>query len=170
MKDLIPWRRKGEGLAPSRREGNPVDVLHQRVNDLFDDFFAGFEDMFTSGPLSRREGKGRLAPPSFEVSETDDEFRVKAELPGMDEKDIEIDLEGTELTIRGEKKREHEEERRDYHVSEVSYGAFFRSMQLPAGADRDKVKAQFKKGVLTLTLPKTEQGKAQRKQIAITSE
>ena len=170
MKDLIPWRRKGEGLNPSQREGNSVDVLHQRVNDLFDDFFEGFEDMFTSGTLSRREGKGRLESPSFEVSETDDEFRVKAELQGMDEKDIEVDLEGIELMIRGQKKREHEEDRRNYHVSEVSYGAFSRSMQLPAAVDRDKVKAQFKKGVLTLTLQKTEQGKAQRKKIAITSE
>ena len=139
------------------------------MDDLFEDFFDGFEDLFSAGPLMRREAAWPVESPSFEVSETDDEFRVKAELPGMDEKDIEVLLEGNALTIRGEKKREHEEKRRDYHFSEMSYGQFSRSFALPEGADRNKAKAQFKKGVLTLTLPKTEEVKAERKHIAIES-
>jgi HSP20 family protein len=137
------------------------------MNSLFDNFFEDFEDMFGSGPLMRREAAWLTESPSFEVSETEDEFRVQAELPGMDESDIEVNLEGSELTIRGEKRREHDEKRRDYHLSEMSYGQFSRTFTLPEGVDRDKAKAQFKKGVLTLTMPKTEQVKAQRKRIAI---
>jgi len=172
MKDLIPWRKKGEGALPIRRKDEPVQALQRRMNDLFEDFFGDFENMFggMSLPMMRHEDKWLAESPSFEVSETDDEFRVKAELPGMDEKDVEVSLEGDELTIRGEKKREHEERRRNYHVSEMSFGEFCRTFRLPEGVDREKAKAQFKKGVLTLTLPKTEQVKAQRKRIEIASE
>ncbi len=170
MKDLLPWRRRDEGLVPERRKSQAVDLLHRRMDDLFEDFFEGFEEMFSAGPLMRREAKWLTGSPGFEVSESDDEFRVKAELPGMDEKDIEVSLEGHTLTIRGEKRREHEEKRRDYHVSEMSYGQFCRTFDLPEGVDREKAKAQFKKGVLTLTLPKTEQVKAQRKRIEVSAQ
>lgn len=167
MKDLRPWRKKGESLLPVRRRDRAVDLLHRKMDDLFEDFFEGFEDLLTPGPLMRRETAWLAESPGFEVSETDDEFRVKAELPGLDEKDIEVMIEGNALTIRGEKKRELEEKRRDYHLSEVSYGQFSRTFTLPEGADRDKAQAQFKKGVLTLTMPKTEQVKAARKRIAV---
>lgn len=170
MKDLIPWRKKDDGLTPFRRKGGSVDILQRRMNDLFDDFFGGFEEMFPEGALARTGDWGLAEAPSFEVSETDDEFRVKAELPGMDEKDVDVSIDGDTLTIRGEKKREHEEKRRDYHLAEVSYGEFSRAIELPEGVDRDKAKAQFKKGVLTLTLPKTEQGKREHKRIAVTAE
>lgn len=169
MKDLIPWRKKGEREA-SRTKEPSVTALQRRMNDLFDDFFDDFEGMFGGRFLPVRDEKWLRESPCFEVSETDDEFVVKAELPGVDEKDMEISIEGDDLLIRGEKKREHEEKRRDYHFSEMSYGAFSRAIQLPQGVDRDKAKALFKKGVLTLTLPKTEQVKAQRKQIAVTAE
>lgn len=170
MKDLLPWRKRDEGLVPERRKSQAVDLLHRRMDDLFEDFFEGFEEMFPAGPLMRRETKWLTGSPGFEVSESDDEFRVKAELPGMDEKDIEVSLEGHTLTIRGEKRREHEEKRRDYHVSEMSYGQFCRTFALPEGVDRENAKAQFKKGVLTLTLPKTEQVKAQRKRIEVSAQ
>jgi len=169
MKDLIPWRKKSEEVMPSRprREDSSLDLLERRMNHLFENFFEDFDLGWGGSPLMRRGETWEPEAPSFEVSESDEEFCVKAELPGMDEKDIEVSMEGRELTIRGEKKREHEDKHRDYYVSEVSYGEFCRSIQLPEGIDRDKVKAQFKKGVLTLTLPKTEQGKAQRKRIDV---
>lgn len=167
MKDLLPWKKRGESLLTSRRKNRAADQLHRSVDDLFEDFFERFEDLFGASPLMRRETTWPMESPSFEVSETDDEFRVKAELPGMDEKDIEVTLEGNALMIRGEKKREHEEKRRDFHFSEMSYGQFSRCFTMPEGVDRDKAKAQFKKGVLTLTVPKTEQVKAERKHIAI---
>ena len=170
MKELIPWRKKGEGLMPSRVKDDSVKGLQRRMNDLFDDFFGDFESMFGNRYLPRRETAWLPETPCFEVSETDDEFLVKAELPGMDEKDIEVSMEGDELTVRGEKKREHEEKHRNYHFSELSYGEFCRTVQLPPGVDRDKAKAQFKKGVLTLTLPKTEQVKTQRRKIEVAAE
>jgi HSP20 family protein len=170
MKDLIPARKKGEAVTRAHAKENSVDVLHQRMNDLFDDFFEGFEGLFPGEALLRSGASALATSPNFEVSETDDEFRVKAELPGMDEKDIEVTLEGNELRVQGEKKHEREEKHRNYHVSEVSYGSFARSVQLPEGVDREHAKAQFKRGVLTLTLPKTEQAKAQRKRIAVEAE
>lgn len=167
MKGLIPWRKRGEEVMPSRREDNSLDLFEREVSHLFGDFFEDVDREFGGGSLLRRGEKWLRETPSFEVSETDDEFCVKAELPGIDEKDIEVSVEGNELTVRGERKREHEEKKRDYYVSEMSYGEFRRSILLPEGVDRDKAKAEFKKGVLTLTVPKTEEVKAQRKRITV---
>lgn len=167
MKDLIPWRRKAEGLTASRQKANTAERMERRMNDMFDDFFKGFDDMFAGRPMTMFDERWPSETPTLEVSETEDELRIKAELPGVDEKDIEVSLEGDELTIRGEKRREHEEKHRDYFVSEVGYGEFCRSIELPSGIDRDKVKALFKQGVLTLTLPRTEEAKTQRKRIEV---
>ena len=167
MKDLIPWRKKSEDMMTSRREESSLNLLERTMDHLFEDVFEDVDRSWGRGSVARRSEN--LAPvfPTFEVSESEDEYCVKAELPGMDEKDIEVSLEGSDLTVRGEKKREKEEKRRDYYVSEVSYGEFSRSIHLPEGIDREKVKALFKKGELTLTLPKTEQGKAYRKRIDV---
>ncbi len=167
MKDLIPWRKRGEEVVPSRREDTSLGLFEREVSHLFEDFFEDFGMGFGRGALLRRGERWFEETPSLEVSETDEEFCVKAELPGMDEKDIEVSLDGSELTVHGEKKREHEEKKRDCFVSEVSYGEFRRSIHLPEGVDRDKVKATFKKGVLTLTLTKTEQGKPTHKRIDV---
>jgi HSP20 family protein len=153
---LVPWKKGDEALA-FRREEHPFDRLHREIDELFDSYYRGF------GSLGRRFA----AAPGFEVSETEDEIRIKAELPGMDEKDIEVSLDENVLTIHAERKDEHEEKKRSYQVSEMSYGRFQRSVPLRTDIDRDKAKARFKRGVLTLTLPKTEQAKAERKQIPI---
>lgn len=153
---LVPWKRRGDSLTVGCDE-HPFDLLHREINDLFDTYYHGF------GNLGRRFA----AAPGFEVSETDDEIRVKAELPGMDEKDIEISLDENILTIRGERKEERDEKKRRYHLSEMSYGCFQRSIPLRAAVDRDKATAKFKRGVLTLTLPKTDQARVERKRIAI---
>jgi HSP20 family protein len=154
---LIPWKQRDESLAP-RREEHPFDLLHREINDLFDAYYLGVAG----------RGKWPEASPGFEVSESDDEIRVRAELPGMDEKDISITLDEDVLTIRGEKRHEREEKKRNYHVSEMSYGSFQRSFPVPA-VDREKIAARFKRGVLTLTLPKTEAAKAGRKSIPISA-
>lgn len=172
MKDLIPWRKKDAGVARTANTDDQITTLQRRMNSLFDDFFADFGDFFGERPFHVMKTAERpwLQSPNFEVSETDEEFRVKAELPGLDEKDVEVNLDRDTVTIRGEKRQEQEEKKRNYHLSEVSYGQFSRSFTLPDGVDRDKAKAQFKKGVLTLTLPKTEQAKTQRKRIEIATE
>lgn len=168
VRNLIPWRKKTEALAPVREPSHPLDLLHRQMNDLVESFFTGFGEA-DRWPLLPREFSLQAAP-HFEVSETDDEVEVKAELPGMEEKDIEVLLDENLLTIRGEKKEEREEKKRNYHFSELSYGEFRRSLALPSGIDREKVKATFKKGVLKLTLPKTTASVAQRKRIEIASD
>jgi HSP20 family protein len=165
MKDLIPWRKKSEEVVSSRRPDATLDLLERKMTHLFEDFFDDYG--WDRGSLFRRGTNWAAEYPYFEVSETDEEYCVKAELPGMDEKDIEVTMEGHELTVRGERKRESEATHRDYYVSEVSYGEFCRSIDLPEGVDRDKVKATFRKGELLLTLPKTTEGKALRKRINV---
>jgi len=160
MKDkLMPWKKRTE-LPERWQTEDPFDVLHREINELFDGYYRGF-----GGSGRRMAGSA-----GFEVSETDDEIRVKAELPGMDEKDIAVELEENMLVIRGERKAEKETKNRNYHVSEMSYGGYHRSIPLPARIDRDKAKAKFKRGVLTLTLPKTEKARAERRRIPISAD
>jgi HSP20 family protein len=97
--------------------------------------------------------------PSLDVSETKDKVVVKAEAPGIDPKEIDISLSSGILTLKGEKKKEREEKDENYHLIERSYGSFSRSVRLPTEVQEDKVKASYKDGVLTITLPKTERAK-----------
>jgi HSP20 family protein len=105
--------------------------------------------------------------PRVDVSATDTEIKIEAELPGVDEKDVEVVLSDGRLTIKGEKKQEKEEKKKDYHMVERSYGSFARSIALPFEADPAKVKATFAKGVLTVTVPKPPEVKAKEKKITI---
>jgi HSP20 family protein len=97
--------------------------------------------------------------PSIDVSETKNDLVVKAELPGMDPKDIDISLNDGYLTLKGEKKQEREEKEENYHYIERSYGSFTRSVQLPKEVKRDKITASYKNGILKITLPKSEEAK-----------
>jgi HSP20 family protein len=97
--------------------------------------------------------------PAVDMVEEKDEIVVKADLPGLDQKDIEVTVQNGTLTIRGERKEEKEEKKEDYYCAERSYGAFVRSLPLPKGVDADKVKATFKKGVLEVYLPKAKEAK-----------
>lgn len=115
-----------------------------------------------------REGAaGARMAPSVDVSETETELRIEAELPGVDQKDVEIVVTDNTLTIKGEKKAQKEEKKKDYHVVERSYGSFARSLTLPFSPDPSKAKADFSKGVLTVTLPKPPELEAKAKKIAI---
>ena len=165
MRDLIPWGRS-EQTTPSRyrEEGDPFMTLHREMNRLFDDVFRGF-DMAPFGSLN---GVGRtMGWPQMEVSETDKGLRISAELPGMDEKDVEVLMHDGVLTIRGEKKSEVEDKERAF--SERTYGRFERRIPLGQDVDEDKIEAAFKNGVLTVTVPRTAQAAAQIKRIAINS-
>jgi HSP20 family protein len=157
MKDkLIPWR-KHSVQRETRRDEDPFDLLHREVNKLFDTYCRGV------GRLDRHPDMSA----GFELSEAEDEVQVKVELPGMDEKDIQITLDEDMLTIRGERKEQKETKKRNYHVSELRYGGYSRTVPLPAEVDAGKAKARFKRGVLTLNLPKTEKAKAARKHIPV---
>jgi HSP20 family protein len=151
IRDLIPWSRQENRLplpvdAPSARDDHPLLSLHREVNRLFDDVFRGFG-------VPALGDVGRFATPNVELGETDTEIRVTAELPGLDEKDVELTLEDGVLTLRGEKRAEVEDKDRGY--SERSYGRFERRIGLPRGVEADKANASFRNGVLTVTLPKT---------------
>jgi HSP20 family protein len=127
--------------------------------------FDRFWDSFFEGGLRRREEGAWL--PTLDLAETDNELVVKAELPGMDSKDIDISLSDGMLTIKGEKKQEKEEKESDYHFIERSYGAFTRSIQLPKQVQREKISASYKNGVLRITFPKSEEAKKQEVKIKV---
>ncbi len=131
---------------PAVRSGyDPFMQLHREMNRLFDDTLRGY------GPPGS-EGSSMLAGPRMNVSETDKEIRIEAELPGVPEKDVNVELTDDVLTIRGEKRAERE--LKDYHVVERSFGSFSRSVRLPFSAKPDQVHAAFNHGVLTVTVPK----------------
>ena len=120
-----------------------------------------------TGPMSLLDRRLGSWMPQIDVSETAKEIRVTAELPGMEEKDLEVSLVEGALTIRGEKSEEHEEDKGDVHRSERQYGMFERTIRLPSEVDADKVKASFKKGVLKITLPKTKEAQSNRRVIPV---
>jgi HSP20 family protein len=155
FRDLIPWSRQENRLpvpvsAERDRDNDthPLLSLHREVNRLFDDVFRGFGVPALAG-FDRSAGW-----PHVELGETDQEIRVTVELPGLDEKDVEITVEDGILTLRGEKRSEVDDKDRGY--TERSYERFERRIGLPQGIDRDHAAATFRNGVLTVTLPKTE--------------
>jgi HSP20 family protein len=161
MKDLIPWNR-GRDVSTRRSENtDPFLTLHREMNRLFDDVFRAF-DLAPVG--SDRFFDRGLGWPSIEVSETDKDVKVTAELPGLDERDMQIELANGVLSIKGEKKTETED--RDRRFSERFYGRFARSIPVD-GVDEDKISASFKNGVLTVTMAKSPQAQSRVKRIAI---
>jgi len=162
MRDLIPW---GRSHAPAR-QGEPLHeaaavspffTLRREMDRLFDDAFRGFG-------LSAF-GQGGFSWPQVEVADRDKEVRVTAELPGLEEKDVELRVEDNVLILRGEKRTEFDDADRQY--SERFYGRFERHLALPAEVDDERASATFRNGVLTVTLPKTERARQQAKRIPI---
>lgn len=141
--------------------------LRNEMDRLFDRFAGGvgfppFGRMFDLAPPWRGDG-GFTASPAVEVSEDDKCYRITAELPGLSEKDVEVTISGDSLLIKGEKRQEREDKQKNYHFSERSYGSFQRAFTLPEGIERDKIDAEFSKGVLTITLPKSADAQKQKK-------
>lgn len=177
---------KKSGSAPAKTEEGrrgslestwePFASLRGEIDNLFDEFQNGwpFGANRRSNWLESLRG-GPSAPglrvPAVDIVDNDKEVQVKAELPGMDETDIDVQLTDTTLTIAGEKKEEREEGEKegDHYLSELRYGSFKRSLPVPEGINRDKVKAKFKKGVLTITLPKTPAAQKKTKKIEVKS-
>lgn len=161
--NLVPWTRKDRSLAlqdrgsgyPAGSEFGPFLALHQEMNRLFDDVFRRFET-----PLAMA-GRGW---PTLEVQETDDGYRVTAELPGMDERDVEVSFQDGVLIIRGEKRSEGQQN--DRTVSERFYGRFERRIAL-GDVDEEKASASFDRGVLTVALPKAAEAQARARRIPI---
>jgi HSP20 family protein len=161
FRDLIPWS-KNHDMVQRREEQNPFLTLHREMNRLFDDVFSGFGLMSRTPALM----EGRFSWPHVELSETDKALKVTAELPGLEEKDVEVQLAGGALIIRGEKKVESEGDGKVF--SERYYGSFERQIPLD-GVQEDKAEASFKNGVLTVTLPKSEDARQSVRRITINS-
>jgi len=166
----------GGGKAPAPVGGGalePLANLRREIDRAFDQFGSVFghwpfgRSLFDIEPFQRFEsGFGALSV-HVETSETDKDYQITAELPGMDESDIEVTLSDDLLTLKGEKRAEKEEKEKDYHLTERRYGAFRRSFRVPEGVDADKIKASFDKGVLQLVLPKTKETRQKARKIAI---
>jgi HSP20 family protein len=165
VRDLLPWSRGNGNQVPSLfRDGgrDPFLSLHRQVNRLFDDVLRGFDSRLPS--LGGVSAPG-AAWPSVEISSGDKEIKVTAELPGLEQKDIEVLLDDGVLTLRGEKRSETDD--RDRQFSERYYGRFERHIPVGYEVKEDEVDARFRNGVLTVTLPKSEKAQSQVKRIDI---
>jgi HSP20 family protein len=162
--DLIPWKKNDESLAVRRRETDPFTQMRREIDQMFNGMLGDW-----TGPMNLLDRRLGSWMPQVDVSETAKEIRVTAELPGMEEKNLEVSLVEGALTIKGEKSEEHEEEKGDVHRSERQYGMFERTIPLPSEVDADKVKASFEKGVLKIALPKTKEAQSNRRVIPVQS-
>lgn len=163
IKDLAHgnWRLGNWGRRSNQGDdGHPFVQLQRQMNSLFDDFFSGWSS----------EGRAGAFVPKVSVTEDAERVTVTAELPGMDQKDVELSLTPDALTIRGEKRVEREDkESTNVYTMERSYGMFQRSIPLSCEIDTDKVDAVFKNGLLTVQLTKTPAAQAKSKKITIRS-
>jgi HSP20 family protein len=146
--------------------------FHSEMDRLFDRFSSGFglpsfRRMFDTEPTGHIESPFSFGAPAVDVTEDDGAYKITAELPGLDEKNVEVVVSGDMLTLKGEKHYEKDEKGKNRHVSERAYGSFQRTFALPDGIDRDKIAADLTKGVLTISLPKTAEAKQQTKKIEV---
>ncbi len=156
--DLIPWGRDRNRVADRRSDDdNPMMSLQRDLNSVFEDFWGRFDN-----PFGRNLSAGGPRP---DISETDEAMLVSVDLPGLDDKDVEVNVTDDMLTIRGE----HEEKIDKDGFTSQSRRSFHRMIPVPPGVDPEKAEAEFKRGVLTVTLPKTEEAKARVKRIDVKS-
>jgi len=168
IKNLITRLNRNREHIPARRSDyDPFRDFQRDMNRLFDNFFDDY-------PLATRPDNMETVASGFsprvDVSETEKEVRISAELPGIDEKDITVEMDDNAVTIRGERREEKEDKGKDWHVREQSFGCFHRMISLPTGVDGAKATAKFKKGILTVTAPKREEEQIKRKAITVKSE
>jgi HSP20 family protein len=162
---LWPFGRRNLPIKREDERWESFGPLGDDVNRLFEDFFKG---PYTWPSLATERSGG--FQPRVDLSETDAELKVSAELPGLREEDIDLSLSNDALTIKGEKKEEKEEKTQGYYRVERHYGSFERTIPLPCEIESDKVDASFKNGVLTVTLPKSAKAQNALTKIAIKRE
>jgi len=147
-----PYR---SGAVDPYRPASPLLSFYRQANRLFEDVFREFD--------GAREALGGIMAPTIDVTETDHETRIMAELPGIREEDIEVSVDADILTIRAEKRADRGDGKESRHVSERAYGMYQRSLRLPQSIDPEQVRAHFDHGVLTVTLPRTEPESGRRR-------
>lgn len=142
---------------------HPFYSLQREMNSLFDNFFRGFE----VAPHRFAAGGMEVFSPSVDVKENEKEFIIKAELPGVEEKDIDVTVTNDSVTIKGEKKEEKEDKDKNYYYMERSYGSFCRVIPLDAEIESGKAEARFKNGILDIKIPKDQSAKAKGTKVSI---
>jgi HSP20 family protein len=154
LKSLVPFRDR---TSVSRAGPGVFDTLHREIDQLFDDFVRGVS-------VVGNQGNGSALIPSMDVAETDGEIEITAELPGLERKDVEIQLDDKVLTIRGEKKVEADrnDKNKNFHVIERHYGVFYRVLELPPNVDASNVQASMSKGILKVKIPKLARSEAKK--------
>jgi HSP20 family protein len=162
IKNLTSRAKKKEPAGQEQERENPLLSLQREMNRIVESFFPGLQ----SRPFGELPG---MFSPHMNVAETDKAVQVTIELPGMDDKDVEVALTQDTLTIRGVKREEKSDQTRSYHRFERTFGSFNRTISLPADLDHDKVSATFKKGILTISLPKSTQALQEAKKIPVTT-
>ena len=170
-------RKAKKSIAKTGEIVTPLASLREEIDNLFERFSEDWPSLprlfgrgwtYPIADLERRFNLPRMElTPRVDVSESDDSYDITVELPGMTEKDIEVTLSDDSLTIKGEKKVEREEKKKNYHVSERSYGSFQRTFRVPSSVETDKVEASYSKGVLNLSLPKTHAAKSSKRSITV---
>lgn len=164
---ILPVKRH-ELSRRHRLPHNPLLNLHDEIDRLFDQTFRGIEfpsPFFKKHPFhSLSEG---LLKPDVDISGTEKEYTITAELPGMTDEDISIEVKGDSLILKGEKRQEEKSEEEGYYRVERNYGSFQRVLTVPKDADVDNIKAQYRSGVITITLPRKSEAIAETKKISI---
>lgn len=163
--NLMPWRRKEpalrkrENVTVNREEDHPLATLERDMNRMFDDFFGGFglasSEFWDTG--------WSAFSPQVDIVDNEKEIKVSVELPGLDEKDIDVSLSRDTLTISGEKRQEKEDKGKNYYRMERSYGSFKRAIPIPCEVKAEAIEATFKNGVLSIVLPKASEGQCRQK-------
>jgi HSP20 family protein len=142
-------------LSAGAGQLSPILQLHREIDRLFEDAFRGFGFPALTLPRLPSDWPGLLKP-ALDIQETDKQYVITLEVPGVEEKDIQLTLDNDVLTVRGEKRQEQETKESGYHRIERAYGSFQRALNLPENANQDSIKASFKNGVLTITIDKRE--------------
>jgi len=164
VKELVPsFNKKNNGRELSKQNSDFFSDMYSTMSRAFEDIVKDF------GGIELAKGNFKFNP-DFDIKETDHAYDVKAELSGMDEKDVDVSIEDNVLRISGEKKEEHTEKKGKAHISERKFGSFERAFTLQDHVDASKIKASFSKGVLTLHLPKTDKAKSHARKIEVKAE
>jgi len=155
---LMPWKKKDNAVLRGGEGASAHGLFRSEMNRLMDRFFTNPWSLFDEDPFLSASGWA----PSFDVVDGEKEVTVRAEVPGVDPKEVQVTVAGNVLTISGEKKESHEEKGKHVYRSECSYGSFCRSVELPEGVDAEKVTAEHANGILTVRVGKSKAAAARR--------
>ena len=169
---LVKDAEQASGRASALKSWHPIESLRREIDRLFEDFDGDFwrsplrRSLFDIAPFFQRERRLTVVP-QVDIVEKDDAYEITAELPGMDESNVEVKLGNGGLTIKGEKQEEKEEKKEGYYLQERHFGSFERNFAVPECVNTDKIEATFKKGILKVTMPKKPEAQKPKKNIEV---